>query len=290
MVDNKQNKSQQSSIDDFVTDSNVSHYVVYTDGSCIPNPGPGGWAYEIRNSQDEIIESLSGSDKNTTNNRMELTAVIKSLKSDYINNDSFVTIKSDSQLIINTMNKNLTKKENVDLWEELEEFKKIKNLRCEWEWVKAHAGNEGNESVDKTAIQKARMTHISKSNELNMVDVSNKNETIRIAKATSEIHMSKEAFVLVKENNSKKGNVIDTAMIAGIQAAKKTHDLIPLCHQINLTKVDLDFKLDEDSCIINIFSEVKCKSSTGVEMEALTAVSIAALTIYDMLKLSLIHI
>jgi len=73
-------------------------------------------------------------------------------------------------------------------------------------------------------------------------------------------------------------------MIAGIQAAKKTHDLIPLCHQINLTKVDLNFKLDEDSCIINIFSEVKCKSSTGVEMEALTAVSIAALTIYDMLK------
>ena len=110
MVDNKQNKSQQSSIDDFVTDSNVSHYVVYTDGSCIPNPGPGGWAYEIRNSQDEIIESLSGSDKNTTNNRMELTAVIKSLKSDYINNDSFVTIKSDSQLIINTMNKNWKKK------------------------------------------------------------------------------------------------------------------------------------------------------------------------------------
>ena len=96
--------------------------------------------------------------------------------------------------------------------------------------------------------------------------------------------MSREAFVLVKENNSKKGNVIDTAMIAGIQAAKKTHDLIPLCHQINLTKVDLNFKLDEDSCIINIFSEVNCKSSTGVEMEALTAVSIAALTIYDMLK------
>ena len=279
---------KQFTMDDFVNDgqnNEQQRFVVYTDGSCIPNPGPGGWAYQIMDQNDEIkISEDSGSDSDTTNNKMELTAVIKALDDDNIKKQSIVKIKSDSQLIINTMTKNWKKKENTELWTQLDNVELTKQLKLEWEWVKAHAGNKGNESVDKKANQKARMTHISKSNELNMVDVSNKNETIRIAKATSEIHMSKEAFVLVKENNSKKGNVIDTAMIAGIQAAKKTHDLIPLCHQINLTKVDLNFKLDEDSCIINIFSEVKCKSSTGVEMEALTAVSIAALTIYDMLK------
>ena len=286
-MDKKQNKSQQSSIDDFVTDSNVNHYIVYTDGSCIPNPGPGGWAYEIRNSQDEIIESLSGSDKNTTNNRMELTAVIKSLGSDYINNDSVVTIKSDSQLIINTMNKNWKKKENIDLWEELEEFKKMKNLRCKWDWVKAHAGIEGNENVDQKANQEAnqeaRMSHLSKDGNVNMVDVSDKNQTIRVAKATSKIKLSKTAFEMTKSNDSKKGNVLATARIAGIQAAKKTHELIPLCHQINLTNINIDFILD-DSGFITVDSRVKCIGNTGVEMEALTSVTVASLTIYDMLK------
>ena len=283
MVDKKQNKSQQSSIDDFVTDSNVNHYIVYTDGSCIPNPGSGGWAYEIRNSNDEIVDSLSGSDKNTTNNRMELTAVIKSIQSDFINNDSVVTIKSDSQLIINTMIKNWKKKENIDLWENLEESKKMKNLRCKWEWVKAHAGIEGNENVDQKANQEARMSHLSKDGNVNMVDVSDKNQTIRVAKATSKIKLSKTAFEMTKSNDSKKGNVLATARIAGIQAAKKTHELIPLCHQINLTNINIDFILDDSGFII-VDSEVKCIGNTGVEMEALTSVTVASLTIYDMLK------
>ena len=282
-MDKKQNKSQQSSIDDFVTDSNVNHYIVYTDGSCIPNPGSGGWAYEIRNSNDEIVDSLSGSDKNTTNNRMELTAVIKSIQSDFINNDSVVTIKSDSQLIINTMIKNWKKKENIDLWENLEESKKMKNLRCKWEWVKAHAGIEGNENVDQKANQEARMSHLSKDGNVNMVDVSDKNQTIRVAKATSKIKLSKTAFEMTKSNDSKKGNVLATARIAGIQAAKKTHELIPLCHQINLTNINIDFILDDSGFII-VDSEVKCIGNTGVEMEALTSVTVASLTIYDMLK------
>ena len=284
MVDKKQNKSQQSSIDDFVTDSNINYYIVYTDGSCIPNPGQGGWAYEIRNSNDEIVDSLSGSDKNTTNNRMELTAVIKSIQSDFINNDSVVTIKSDSQLIINTMNENWKKKENIDLWQNLEESKKMKNLRCKWEWVKAHAGIEGNENVDQKANQEARMSHLSNDGEVNMVDVSDKSQTIRVAKAASKIKLSKTAFKMTKSNDSKKGNVLATARIAGIQAAKKTHELIPLCHQINLTNININFILDDDSGLITVDSEVKCIGNTGVEMEALTAVTVTSLTIYDMLK------
>lgn len=283
MVDKKQNNSQQSSIDDFVTEPNLNYFIVYTDGSCIPNPGSGGWAYEIRNSMDEIIDSSSGFDKNTTNNRMELTAVIKSLQSDYIKSNSVVTIRSDSQLIINTMNKNWKKKENTDLWNDLDEYKKSKNLRCEWEWVKAHAGIEGNENVDQKANQEAKMSHLSNDGNVNMVDVSDKNQTIRVAKATSKIKLSKTAFEMTKSNDSKKGNVLATARIAGIQAAKKTHELIPLCHQINLTNINIDFILD-DSGFITVDSKVKCIGNTGVEMEALTSVTVASLTIYDMLK------
>lgn len=278
---------KQFTIDDFVNDEEINElrYIIYTDGSCIPNPGPGGWAYEIRKADNQTkVSDRSGSDPSTTNNKMELTAVIKALNDDKVEKKSIVNIKSDSQLIINTMTKNWKKKENKELWNELDEIIFNKQLKMEWEWVKAHAGNEGNEIVDKQANQKARMTHISDDNELNMVDVSDKNETTRIAKATAEVLMIKDAFVLLKNNNSDKGNVIDTAKIAGIQAAKKTHDLIPLCHQINLTKVDLDFELNDSEYIIKIVSTVKCKGSTGVEMEALTAVSIAALTIYDMLK------
>jgi len=283
LVDKKQNKSQQSSIVDFVTEPNLNYFIVYTDGSCIPNPGSGGWAYEIRNSMDEIIDSSSGFDKNTTNNRMELTAVIKSFQSDYIKSNSVVTIRSDSQLIINTMNKNWKKKENTDLWNDLDEYKKSKNLRCEWEWVKAHAGIEGNENVDQKANQEAKMSHLSNDGNVNMVDVSDKNQTIRVAKATSKIKLSKTAFEMTKSNDSKKGNVLATARIAGIQAAKKTHELIPLCHQINLTNINIDFILD-DSGFITVDSKVKCIGNTGVEMEALTSVTVASLTIYDMLK------
>ena len=283
MVDKKQNKSQQSSIVDFVTEPNLNYFIVYTDGSCIPNPGSGGWAYEIRNSMDEIIDSSSGFDKNTTNNRMELTAVIKSFQSDYIKSNSVVTIRSDSQLIIHTMNKNWKKKENTDLWNDLDEYKKSKNLHCEWEWVKAHAGIEGNENVDQKANQEAKMSHLSNDGNVNMVDVSDKNQTIRVAKATSKIKLSKTAFEMTKSNDSKKGNVLATARIAGIQAAKKTHELIPLCHQINLTNINIDFILD-DLGFITVDSKVKCIGNTGVEMEALTSVTVASLTIYDMLK------
>ena len=214
---------KQFTIDDFVNDEEINElrYIIYTDGSCIPNPGPGGWAYEIRKADNQTkVSDRSGSDPSTTNNKMELTAVIKALNDDKVEKKSIVNIKSDSQLIINTMTKNWKKKENKELWNELDEIIFNKQLKMEWEWVKAHAGNEGNEIVDKQANQKARMTHISDDNELNMVDVSDKNETTRIAKATAEVLMIKDAFVLLKNNNSDKGNVIDTAKIAGIQAAK----------------------------------------------------------------------
>ena len=138
---------------------------------------------------------------------MELTAVIKAFEDDVIATDSNVVVKSDSQLIINTMTKNWKKKENIELWDQLSNIIIKKNLQCDWQWVKAHAGIEGNENVDKKANAQARMTHLSINGDVNMVDVSDKKNTIRIAKATSKVIMTEEAFLMAKNNNSKKGNV-----------------------------------------------------------------------------------
>ncbi len=117
-----------------------------------------------------------------------------------------------------------------------------------------------------------------------MVDVTEKEPTDRRAIAQGIISMDPSTFRMIKNRKVKKGNVIETARIAGIMAAKKTSDLIPMCHPLNLTHVAVDFYPDASSSSIRIESSVKIFSQTGVEMEALTAVSVAALTIYDMCK------
>ena len=117
-----------------------------------------------------------------------------------------------------------------------------------------------------------------------MVDVSEKNETARTAVAAGCVRMNAETFALVKSGGMKKGDVLTTAQIAGVMAAKKTSDVIPMCHPLMLSAVDLDFNLNEADCAVDITATVKCRGVTGVEMEALTAVSVAALTVYDMCK------
>ena len=128
-----------------------------------------------------------------------------------------------------------------------------------------------------------RFSHIVE-NKSTMVDVSNKKETIREAHGYGKISFKRQVFLKVKENNLKKGEIFSTARIASIQAAKKTSELIPLCHniKINFISVDFGFLDKENSIIINTI--VKTTENTGVEMEALTAVNVAALTIYDMCK------
>lgn len=126
-------------------------------------------------------------------------------------------------------------------------------------------------------------SHIDQKGKVQMVDVSEKKETKRTARAVGEIKMKPETLKKIKAGNIKKGAVIETARIAGITGAKKTSDLIPMCHPLLLSSIKVEFNLDfEDK--IKIFSEVKNSGQTGVEMEALTAVNIAALTIYDMIK------
>ena len=127
-------------------------------------------------------------------------------------------------------------------------------------------------------------THFDKFGNARMVDVSAKDTTTRLAVATGSISMSEECFTLVQEGKMSKGDVLGVARIAGIMAAKKVDQLIPLTHPLNITKADVDFTFDKQNTIINICATVGISGQTGVEMEALSAVSIAALTIYDMCK------
>lgn len=127
-------------------------------------------------------------------------------------------------------------------------------------------------------------THFNQDGEAIMVDISEKKDTDREAIASGRIYMSPQCFDLVKEGKMKKGDVLGVARIAGIMGAKRTSDLIPLCHNLSLTKVEMKFKMNPEDSSIEAVSFVKTKDKTGVEMEALTAVHIALLTIYDMAK------
>ena len=127
-------------------------------------------------------------------------------------------------------------------------------------------------------------THIDENGDANMVDVSKKNDTLREAIAQGSIILNKEIINAIIENRNKKGDVLSTSRLAGIQAAKRTSDLIPLAHNLNLTKIEIEFFIDDKKNIINCKGLVRCFGKTGAEMEALTSVSVALLTIYDMCK------
>jgi cyclic pyranopterin phosphate synthase len=129
-----------------------------------------------------------------------------------------------------------------------------------------------------------KLTHFDAHGRVNMVDISDKNITTRIAKATGAIRMSALALDLVKSGKAKKGDVITIAEIAGVMATKKTSDLIPLCHPIALTGAKVEIEIDENLPGLNVIATTKTAGKTGVEMEALSAVAVACLTIYDMLK------
>lgn len=129
-----------------------------------------------------------------------------------------------------------------------------------------------------------KLTHIDAGGEAHMVDVGDKAETVRVAVAEGFVKMKPETLALIREGNAKKGDVIGTARLAGIMAAKQTANLIPLCHPLMLTKVAVDITDDAALPGLRVEALVKLSGKTGVEMEALTAVSIACLTIYDMAK------
>jgi cyclic pyranopterin phosphate synthase len=130
----------------------------------------------------------------------------------------------------------------------------------------------------------SKLTHLDESGAANMVDVSDKAVTARTAQAEGFVVMAPETVEIILRGDAKKGDVLGTARLAGIMAAKRTHELIPLCHPLLLTKVSVDCVLDDSLPGVRVTAEVRVSGQTGVEMEALTAVSVACLTIYDMVK------
>lgn len=285
--------------------------LIYTDGSCARNPGKGGWAALLVIDEHDIQE-ISGKVDNTTNNRMEQTAVIKALE--HLPSGAEATIYTDSEYVVETMKGRYSRRANKDLWTRLDEL--VNGRRIHWEWVAGHSGHPQNEFVnalagwesgvldtrpnldkflnlkdvsnsssDSTVEHNERgLPHLDAQGRAFMVDVGEKRETEREAIASGTVFMAPGTLALIQTGELKKGDVFGTARIAGIMAAKETSRLIPLCHPIPLTQVSIELEVDEVGSAIEITATTKTMARTGVEMEALTAVAVAALTIYDMAK------
>ena len=259
---------------------------IYTDGSCLGNPGPGGWAAIIE--EDGRKRTLAGREDETTNNRMEILAVIKGLEA--TPEHSEVTVLSDSQYVVNTMTKGWKRNANQDLWPALDAA--VKDRRVTWKWVRGHAGNPGNQEADALAYQqigqppesKGNLSHLDQEGRARMVDVGWKEPTARVAVAKGSVHMRPETLRLIQQGQVEKGDVLTVARIAGVMGAKRTSELIPLCHPIPLDQVTVDLEPDDSGSAVHITATARTTAKTGVEMEAMTAVSVAALTIYDMCK------
>lgn len=232
---------------------------------------------------------LSGHEKDTTGNRMEMLAAIKGLES--VPRDTAVTVHSDSQYVVNTMTKNWKRNANQDLWARLDQ--EVAQRKVSWQWVRGHAGHPLNEEANLLATREAgtsagpnpsSLTHLDEKGQAHMVDVGRKGDTEREAVARGFVSMKPETLELILAGGVEKGDVLATARIAGIMASKQTSELIPLCHPLPLTQVSVDLEPDQEASGIRIEASVRTVAKTGVEMEALTAVSVAGLTIYDMCK------
>ena len=266
---------------------------IYTDGSCLNNPGPGGWGAIVLVDQGEPLR-LSGQEPDTTNNRMELTAAIRGLEA--VPAGTSVELFSDSEYLVKTMTKNWKRRVNQDLWNQLDSLAVSRQVA--WQWVQGHSGDRWNEEADRLAFSAVNqsprpetssdladsLTHLDEQGSVRMVDVGDKPITEREATARGYVTVNLETARLIKEGLMKKGDVLTISRIAGIMGAKKTSELVPLCHPLPLNQVNVDLKLNEEESRIEISATASTSAKTGVEMEALTAVSVAALTVYDMCK------
>ena len=288
---------------------------IFTDGSCIGNPGPGGWAAIIV--ENGGTRKVHGSDENTTNNRMEILAAIQGIEATPSGVD--VRVHSDSSYLINTMTKGWKRNKNKDLWARLD-FEVAKRKRAvelgqgprrspaqrkgrphrqrrgAWEPVNesglpnprkppSFPRRNGNHSLHQTGDKwPHQLSHVDASGKAQMVDVGPKAATERVAVVTGTVLMQPETLKLIEANDIEKGDVLGVARIAGVMAAKNTAQLIPLCHPLPLDQITVEFRLDHERATVDIRATARTTAKTGVEMEAMTAVSVAALTVYDMCK------
>ena len=278
--------------------SSNNNITIYTDGSCLNNPGPGGWGAVLLRGGEEPLH-LSGHEAQTTNNRMELTAAIKALET--ASAGAPVSLYTDSEYLVNTMTRNWKRRANQDLWRRLDSLAAGRDIT--WLWVQGHAGDRWNEVADGLAVTAMKaglggnpgrgpggdkvtgtLSHLDEEGRVRMVDVGNKPDTDREATARGYVSVLPETVRLIKDGLVKKGDVLTVAQLAGIMGAKRTPDLVPLCHPLPLDQVQVELQLNEAHNRVEISATFATSAKTGVEMEALTAVSVAALTVYDMCK------
>jgi cyclic pyranopterin phosphate synthase len=267
---------------------------IYTDGACKGNPGPGGWGVVILENG-RSGEHSGGPIPDTTNQRMEVQAAVEALSR--VKPGSQVTLYSDSLYLVNTMTKGWKRRVNHDLWDKLDSL--VAKLDVRFKWVKGHAGHPLQEQTDRLASTAAglrvsggaprpdeqpRLSHLDEEGQARMVDISAKSDTERVAIVRGRVVMKPATLELIRSGKAAKGDVLSVARIAGVMGAKKTPDLIPLTHPLLITDVSVDFDLNDAESAVEITATVRTMGKTGVEMEAMTAVSISALTIYDMCK------
>ena len=275
---------------------------IYTDGAYNPVLDQGGWgAVIVEDSQKRVF---SGIVKKTTSNRMEITAALEGIL--HIPQDSEVVVYTDSQYLFGCMAKGWQKRANRDLWEKLDAAASQRRVR--WQWIERDTKNPFHEEAHTLATNSASqggrprpvpsekqkgkaealvaegLTHIDALGRPRMVDVTEKSDTQREAVAKCLVRMKASTLALLKRGDIPKGDVLAVAQLAGIMAAKQTPNIIPLCHPILIGDIKVEFSLDEKASLVEITTTVKSTGKTGVEMEALTATAVSALTIYDMCK------
>jgi cyclic pyranopterin phosphate synthase len=275
---------------------------IYTDGAYNPVLGQGGWgAVIVEGSQKRVF---SGVVKKTTSNRMEITAALEGIL--HTPQGSEVTVYTDSQYLFGCMAKGWQRRANRDLWERLDMV--VSQRRVRWQWIERNTKNSFHQEAHALATNLAsqgeglppvpsekqkgrskapvgeRLTHIDALGRPRMVDITEKPDTQREAVAKCLVRMKATTLELLKQGGLPKGDVLAVAQLAGIMAAKQTPHIIPLCHPVFIGDIKVEFGLDEEAKAVEITTTVKSAGKTGVEMEALTATAITALTIYDMCK------
>jgi len=261
---------------------------IYTDGAYNPVLGQGGWGAVLLDSGQK--RTFSGVAKITTSNRMEITAALEGILQ--TPQGSEVVVFTDSQYLFGCMAKGWQRRANRDLWEQLDEA--VSERKVRWQWIDRNTRNSFHKEAHTLATTLAsqsekpvvteELTHIDTSGRPRMVDVTQKPDTQREAVARGVVRMKVSTLDLLKRGDVAKGDVLAVAQLAGIMAAKQTPNLIPLCHPVLIGDIRVEFSLDEENSVVEITTTVKSTGKTGVEMEALTATAVTALTIYDMCK------
>ncbi|MCL0046495.1 cyclic pyranopterin monophosphate synthase MoaC [Dehalococcoidales bacterium] len=257
---------------------------IYSDGAYNSVLGQGGWgAVIVENGQKRVF---SGIVKRTTGNRMEITAALEGILR--TPQGSEVIIYTDSQYLFGCMSRGWQRRANRDLWQRLDEV--VSQRRVRWQWIERSAKNPFQKEAHALATNLAsqgkmvRPVPSEPKVPMAMVDITQKPDTEREAVAKGRVRMMASTLDRLKAGKMPKGDVLAAAQLAGIMAAKQTPHIIPLCHPVLIGDIKVEFNLDEENNTVEITTTVKSIGKTGVEMEALTATAVTALTIYDMCK------